>query len=161
MPVLSEDELEVVYKTNLKRLMNMAYRCTHNRADAEALTQDAMLVLIAKVRDKKDNEEILNPGAFLCGVMKNLLGNYISASKREREFLTLLAENIPEYKSVPTTLDEILCSELSASEREILVLRFEKSLSYVEIARVLGLSEASCRVRLHRAKLHFMELYKK
>lgn len=48
---------------------------------------------------------------------------------------------------------------LSAGEREILILRAERGLSFGEIAKVLELSsEANARQRFHRAKEHLKEL---
>lgn len=50
-------------------------------------------------------------------------------------------------------------AELAPSEREVLILRAERKLSFSDIAEILGLAnEASARQRFHRAKERLKEL---
>lgn len=44
-----------------------------------------------------------------------------------------------------------LCADLPANQRAAVVLRFYEDLSYAEIGRVLGCSEATARSHVHRA----------
>lgn len=55
-------------------------------------------------------------------------------------------------------LENLLPKGLTDKEREILVLLYEKQLSYEEIAQRLGISVLNCRTRAFRAKEHYKEL---
>ena len=58
-------------------------------------------------------------------------------------------------------MEHLLPQGLSPDERDILILKLEKELTYAEIAPILGISEVSCRSRFFRAKAHFLLLTKK
>jgi len=47
---------------------------------------------------------------------------------------------------------------LKPHEREIMILFYEKQLSYEQIAAQLDISVLNCRTRLFRAKVHYKEI---
>ena len=55
---------------------------------------------------------------------------------------------------------EAALARLDALDREALAFAAAGELSYAEIAGLLGLSEASLKVRIHRARLRLRELMK-
>jgi RNA polymerase sigma-70 factor (ECF subfamily) len=55
---------------------------------------------------------------------------------------------------------EAALARLEALDREALAFAAAGELSYAEIAGLLGLSEASLKVRIHRARLKLRELMK-
>jgi RNA polymerase sigma-70 factor (ECF subfamily) len=55
---------------------------------------------------------------------------------------------------------EAIFSRMRTEERELLTLAHMDDVSLKEIAEGLGISEATLRVRLHRARVKFAELYR-
>ena len=49
-------------------------------------------------------------------------------------------------------------TKLSAAQQEIITMRVWDELSYKEIAKILGKSEASCKVTFYRATLKLKEI---
>lgn len=57
--------------------------------------------------------------------------------------------------------DEVqhVLAQVAVQHRDVLVLRYYQDLSVEEIAEVLGCSVTAAKVRLHRARHHFKEIY--
>lgn len=83
-------------------------------------------------------------------MIKKLASNEIRLAKNrltvplEERFSAASPE--PEQK-----IEDLLPAGLSAQDRQVLIWRFENQMSYQELARRLGLSEAGCRSRVARA----------
>lgn len=148
------EEFNAFYKEYYKKLVNHAYRLTSNRWDAEELADEALMIYF----HKSQSEIIQNPRAYLKRIMSNVLGNYFKSKKREQVISLEMLHEIPGKDCFMPSLGDCLPAGLTASEREILILRVEKKLSYAEISIELGLEEASCRSRLFRAKMRCKEL---
>ena len=74
---------------------------------------------------------------------------YRKIEKKEEQEVEEAAELPAE--SPPLPLTELLPAGLKPEERELLILRFERQLSYKEISDLLYISETACRKRLSRA----------
>lgn len=149
-----DDAFNEVYTRNYLRLLKFAYRLTKNIHDAEELADEALLIY----HHKRNEEDIKNPDAYLTTVMGNVMGNYFKSQRREKAISFEDLTNFPDHRAEHRPLIDILPSQLSPQEKEILILRYEQNLSYREISEILGLAEPSCRSRLFRAKAHCAEL---
>ena len=127
-----------VYKRNYTRLSQYAFHIIHDKGDAEDLADEAFLVYYQHT----DEMDIENPD----------LHPTISLD---------ILEETADTRSSPEPLEHLLPQGLSPDERNILILKLEKGLTYAEIAPILGISEVSCRSRFFRAKAHFLLLTKK
>lgn len=83
-------------------------------------------------------------------VLQNFVMNERRRIKRHPEasldsLLYMTGENLSN------SLEEMLPKQLSQSDREILMWRFEQNMDYDEIAERLGISEVGCRSRVSRA----------
>lgn len=150
-------EYSEFYIENYPRLVRHAYRLISNRWDAEELADEALLIFY----QKSQAETIQNPNAYLKRIISNVLGNYFKSKKREQAISIETLHELSGTDCFSLSLSDCLPAGLSASEREILILRIEKKLSYTEIAEELNLEEVSCRSRLFRAKVRCKELMEK
>jgi RNA polymerase sigma-70 factor, ECF subfamily len=156
-----------------RRVYSTAFAILHNPADAEDVAQEAVLKAFkhirqfraearfstwliqitlneARMRRRKEHPEIMQPIADL----QDEEGNYTPrdfADWREIPSETL------ERNEVRQKLTEALAS-LGEKYREVFVLRDVQHLSIEETAKVLGVSTASVKTRLLRARLMLRDL---
>jgi RNA polymerase sigma-70 factor (ECF subfamily) len=133
---------------------------------AEELTQEVFVRAATKL--------LLFRGdcAFSTWLFRIARNTYLSWVERQRD-----AEiNTEEFQALPdhcldsdpeayllraeqrTTIQQTLAM-LPERQRTILLLRDLQGLAYAEIAGVLDMSLAAVKVNLHRARLHFREIY--
>jgi RNA polymerase sigma-70 factor (ECF subfamily) len=67
---------------------------------------------------------------------------------------SLSAEKGAERRTI-----QALLMQVPVQHRDVLVLKYFQDLSVEEIAEVLGISVTAAKVRLHRARHHFKEMY--
>lgn len=130
----------------------------------EALVKDCIQeVFMNFIENKK--KLILGPNIhlYLFKSLRNKLLDEIRSSSRKQEILSTKNTFEEEYSNsvekeiiqnesqlqVKEKLKRIL-NELSNKQREIIYLKFTKSLSYDEISTVLGIDKASARTLLYR-----------
>jgi RNA polymerase sigma-70 factor, ECF subfamily len=156
-----------------RRVFGAAFAILRNEADAEDVAQEAMLkafkhigqfrgesrfstwliqitVNEARMRRRKEHAELMEPIAD----REDQEGNYTPrefADWREIPLETL------ERKEVRQKLAEALAS-LGEKYREVFVLRDMQHLSIEETANALGISTASVKTRLLRARLMLRDL---
>lgn len=121
-------------------------------------TQETFMVLYKRL---KQGETFENPRAFLYRTALNNIRRRYDEIKKEQENITHIyeTENISDYsqmkiletldyEGVSKRLEEILNEE----EKELLRLRFTENRKVNEIARLLGISEANCSMRIMRLR---------
>ena len=142
-----DDFIGSLYRREYDKLYRTAYRIVKNVQTAEDLVHDTFC--LASFQQKKLRVH-LKPEAWLMEVVKKLASNEIRLAKNrltvplEERFSAASPE--PEQK-----IEDLLPAGLSAQDRQVLIWRFENQMSYQELARRLGLSEAGCRSRVARA----------
>jgi len=156
-----------------RRVYAAAFAITHNDADAEDVAQEAMLkafknlrqfraesrfstwliqitVNEARMRRRKEHAHLVEPMVE----QQDAEGNYVPrdfADWREIPSETL------ERREIREKLAEALAS-LGEIYREVFVLRDMQHLSIEETAKALGISTASVKTRLLRARLMLRDL---
>jgi RNA polymerase sigma factor (sigma-70 family) len=158
------DAQTALFQQHRPRLYGLAYRMLGTPADAEDILHDAWLRWHAQ-----DIEVLDDPEAWLVTVATRLALDRLRRAKTERAHYTgpwlpepLVADaEQPEARlerSETLTLSFLLLLErLSAEERAAFLLREVFDYSHAEAAAMLGLSEAACRQRVHRAKQRLRE----
>ena len=96
--------------------------------------------------------------AYLFTIARNLFLKQQRRQKRQVGLEYAVRETTVEPQTVVEgrlTLAQVLqqLQDLPESDRAALVLRVQHELPYAEIARVLGISLASAKVKVHRARL--------
>ena len=126
-------------------------RMTGDRELSLDLSQESF----ARCLERYSQEQ--NPAPLVFTIARNLV---YDNHRRQARWHSMEPPEITDEKNPETTL---LAREkaqrvyramqrLPENEREILALAAARSLSYQEIARVAGISEANVKVRVHRAR---------
>jgi RNA polymerase sigma-70 factor, ECF subfamily len=146
------------------RLFAMAYRMTGMRADAEDILQDAWLRW-----HEADRSRIDIPEAWLTTVVTRLAIDRLREAKRARA--DYIGQWLPEplVEAAPDPLQQLehvgelslaflaLLEKLTPWERAAFLLRESFDLDYVEIAGMLGKSQAAIRQLVHRARARLQD----
>lgn len=140
------DLITQLYFEYRMQLIRIAYNLTKDPEAAEDLVQQTFLLATFYKKRLATHPE---PGAWLTKALKYL------GKKRWRQIDTRkeialdeawgLAEKEPDFPFVA-----ILPKNLTKTERDILIWRFEEGLSHQEIAEKLNIEEGACRMRLSR-----------
>lgn len=144
----NQDELiSSLYQTEYIKLCKAAFRMTGDSELAMDLVQDVFLLALSH-----QNELSLHPkpAAWLMLTLQNLIKNERRKFANVNELVSL--DDILELPSDKPAepLSEMLPSQLSQDEKNILIWRYELKLDYREIAERLGISETGCRSRVFR-----------
>jgi RNA polymerase sigma-70 factor (ECF subfamily) len=133
----------------------VAYRMLGSVAEAEDVTQDALLRL-------HDALGVENPEAFLTTVTTRLAIDVLRSARVRRETYTgsWLPEPLVEDDTERKVENEeavslaflVLLERLNPDERAVLVLRESFDYEYADIAEILGISAANARQILSRAR---------
>lgn len=147
-----------------KATYNFAYRLTRNESDASDLTQEAFVRVFRAWRSFKPGTSFLS---WIYRIVTNLYrdelrrrkGRYqeeIPEANEPQQFgsarplaVQPIEEYIDGYLSEPVSK---ALSELTAEQRQIVLLADIDDFSYQEIAEIVGCSVGTVRSRLHRAR---------
>lgn len=146
---------EEIYQRNKNNLLRGAYRIARNKEDAEDIVEETFLIFL----QKWEAGVVESPDKYLFGILSRVSLNYFSRQKRQN---CIPLEHIEEVAAAPPEeekLEDILPSDIAGTDRDILILRLEQNLSYAQIAKMLGISEISCRSRFFRAKTRLKNFF--
>lgn len=147
-----------------KATYNFAYRLTRNESDASDLTQEAFIRVFRAWRSFKPGTSFLS---WIYRIVTNLhrdelrrrKGRYqeeIPEANEPQQFgsgrplaVQPIEEYIDGYLSEPVSK---ALSELTAEQRQIVLLADVDDFSYQEIGEIVGCSVGTVRSRLHRAR---------
>jgi RNA polymerase sigma-70 factor (ECF subfamily) len=147
-----------------KATYNFAYRLTRNESDASDLTQEAFIRVFRAWRSFKPGTSFLS---WIYRIVTNLhrdelrrrKGRYqeeIPEANEPQQFtsgrplaVAPIEEFIDGYLSEPVSK---ALSDLTAEQREIVLLADVEDFSYQEIGEIIGCSVGTVRSRLHRAR---------
>lgn len=149
--------VESELKTDLRRHYRDVYRYVRRRsrtdADAEDVTQEVFAdAAVALERFRPGSPPML---AWLYTVAQRRLADAARRTARRREtgdeaLLELVVAQAPEYGgNVAGTLERGL-SELPLLQRQAVVMKLVKGMSFAEIAAATRSSEGACRMRFLR-----------
>lgn len=146
MPQNGNSFIESLYLREYASLLKTAYRLTQDKILAENVVHETFVLAILHQKDLVSHPK---PGAWLCQSLHNLIQNEQRAASRENIPLDEIVD-VPAEKP-PLSLTELLPSELTPEEQDLLIWHFEQQMSYKEMAERLNISEAACRKRISRA----------
>lgn len=141
---------------NSERLTQMAFRYTGNIDLAEDLVQETLLTACCKIATISEHEN-------LKGWLRKTLWNLATRemSKAYHREVPLDVDYIEGSSGVDLPVEFYLPKGLGDKEREIILMRIDKEMSYAEIAEAKGMKESACRQQLSRAIRKCRELMKK
>lgn len=160
-----------------QRLYTFGRRMCGNPADAEDLVQDTFLNVLRYLKDFRYETKFKNwlyrVAASTCSKQRRKSKfapeQQESLEALEPEAAVAAADSVPEWAQMP--LEKLLNEELAQTlqkaihslpeaYRLVVVLRDMEGFSTEEAARILNLSDANVKVRLHRARLFLREKLK-
>lgn len=126
-------------------------------SDAEDVVQDAFVRAVQRIHDCREPERF---GAWLLQIVRNHARNHnrYRRVRRTEQLDEELAAQIGDGPLHSTELSELRAhlleavKELTALQREVILLYDIEGWSHREIAERLGISEGSARVHLHNAR---------
>ncbi|MFD3700415.1 RNA polymerase sigma factor [Streptomyces sp. NPDC058646] len=155
-----------IYEAHAQAVYAHAVRMTSDRSGAEDIVS---LTFLEAWRLRATLDDVTRHRAWLLGVATNVIRNTRRAARRHREALTRL----PVPDAVPDPADGVVSrmtdtaeaeaalaalGRLRRSDREAIVLAVWSGLSHGEVAKACGISEATVRSRLSRARSRLRRL---
>lgn len=150
--------VEKLYKENMERLYKTAVRLLNDSSLAQDMVQEAFeqLLLHPEVRTHP------NPAGWLFTTLRNLINNENRLSYKGSEVpMDEKISSVMGQETENTSLRDVLPPELSEDDKKILVMYFEQQMSYKQISKELGISQAACGMKLNRAKARYKRILEK
>jgi RNA polymerase sigma factor (sigma-70 family) len=136
--------------------------------DADVVDEVMQEVAVAVIHQQSKPEIIEHPGPWLYRVALKQILMYRRKTGRRRRLLKALTQQPTPIDHTPHHYDPLQwllmrerqqsvqtsLEQLGDRDREILLLKYNDGLSYEQIAERLGITAASVRMRLHRARIH-------
>ena len=146
-----------VYEAHYRAVTAYARRRTSDPVDAQDVVSETFTVAWRRLSEVPDGDACL---PWLYGVARRVLANQRRGNRRRDDLTTRLRS---QHAGTVDVEREVLVAEerrtvlaalsrLRDSDQEILRLAGWEQLPHREIARVVGCSESSVAVRLHRAR---------
>lgn len=148
-----DEEYDLLFTVEFPAVMRTVYLMIHDLDRAEDLTQDAFVQLL---RHWKKVSRYDRPGAWVRRVAIRLA---VEALRRESMRAVLERKLEPASAPVPVDVDVLRAvGNLPGMQRAAVVLYYLEDRPLAEIADVLGCSESTARVHLHRARKHLADV---
>ena len=159
---------EAILKEYRPRLLYFILKQVRDRAVAEELTQDALMIFVQATRQDKIRD-LSRPGAFIFGVANRLILRYRSdnPSGMAPSESTADAESWEFHPEAQLLLEEKRSGVrramelLSGPDREILYHSFVEEHGLEHIADRLGIPYAAARKRKSRAVMRLRDIFTK
>jgi len=154
-------EFVKLYDQYAPRIYRFVYLKVNSPQDSEDLTSEAFFKFWESLANKK--EKIDNPRALLYKIATNLVTDFYR--KKSRTEIKVDPEKSDILSQIPDKTDLAKASNLGSDinqvkkaisglkneHQDVIVLRYLDDLSHREIAQIIGKSEGTVRVLVHRA----------
>ena len=152
------ESFEQIYNENVHGIYGFLYKLSSNPDLSEELTQECFYQAFISFHRYNGTCEIFT---WLCAIAKNTYFKYL---RRHRVVITdysLLADELsdesdtPEAAALRADVSEqvrAVIDKLKPKYRDVVILRTYASLSFAQVAKILGISENSAKVIYFRAK---------
>jgi len=163
----------VIYQQHIDSLLSYGYKLSQDKELVSDCIQDIFLELYYKRENLSGN--IKNPKAYLFIALRNNIVKKVEQYRKQNsmEIKECLFEDMfnTEYSYQDKLIEMEISSEiknklnmavnsLPPRQKEIIYLKFEEELAYIEISEILMISVESARKLLHRAILSLREIVK-
>lgn len=154
MNAAEHDLIVSLHESYAVAMEQYAFRMTGDEKLAQDLVQETFLTAIIKIDAVFAHNK---PQAWLFKTLRYIMKREIDLSYRKAEVPMEETETFSFEGNLASSLEEVLPGSLPKSERELLILRYEKQWSYDAIAEYKGIKPAACRKQVSRAVQHFRE----
>lgn len=154
-----DTDFETLYARHAPDVFRFALYLSRNRSDAEDITAETFVCAWTASEPMR----VATVKTYLFTIARHLFLKSLRRTKRE----ATLSEDLPD--PAPGALERVLhqteletvvarLGTLPELDRAALLMRALDGTPYQEIARVLGISEGSAKVKVHRARVALMKL---
>ena len=151
-------EFEEIYKTYWDRIFRLCMGFVNDHDAAQDLTQETFIIVWQKLETFRNESAI---GTWIFRIASNNCLRQIEKQKRfpKSELPVHLSEE--KHNSIEPQIQFLYkcIAELPETERIIISLELE-DIKQTEIAKIVGLSEANVRVKIHRIKEKLTQKFK-
>ena len=151
---------EAIYKKHKKAMYGVAYSILKNSADAEDAVMDAVYKIINNI-SKFDSEASEKTRSLVMIIVRNVALNkynynksHVMAALEDAESGLYTEESPEEFFCNAESYEKLLLCirALEPIYRDVILLKYLYGYANLEISSMLGISEATVRVRLMRGK---------
>ena len=160
----------ILYDRYATKIYNKCYSFSKNQSEAEDLTQDVFLKLFTKLHTFKGQSKF---STWLYSFTYNFCVNYVTRDKARKksrvtdsidnhEYRLSVMEDIKDedlFELQATVLNKVL-NKIAPEEKAILLLKYQDDVTIKELQILLNISESAVKMRLKRARIKVMEVYK-
>jgi RNA polymerase sigma-70 factor (ECF subfamily) len=143
---------DAFFTAEYRRVVGLAFALCGRRGVAEELAQDAFVKAYQRWTVVSTYDD---PGAWVRRVVANMATSVLRRRMRETRALTRLAARRPPRDEIALDDPEFWAAvrDLPKRQAQCVALHYLEDRSSAEVAAVLGISEATVRVHLHRGRL--------
>jgi RNA polymerase sigma-70 factor (ECF subfamily) len=148
------EAFDALFRNELAALVRTAYLLLGDRDEARDVAQEAFVQLYVRWRKVSGYDA---PRLWLRRVAIRQAGKVAAKRKRRRS----LEADVPDVRPEPSLPDEELrraIASLPGNQRAAIVLHYYEDRSVADIGNVLGCSENTAKVHLHRARKRLASL---
>lgn len=138
--------IKALMEKHASSMVRLAYRRTGNTQLSEDLVQETFLMACCKL------DQIYNhpkPEAWLFKVLNRLIMRELDKAYHTAE-VPMSEEILAGQTEIELPMEHYLPSGLSDGDRELILMRVDRGLSFAELAEYYGITEAACRQRVSR-----------
>lgn len=139
--------IKTLMEKHASTMVQLVYRRTLDQQLSEDLVQETFLTACCKPEKLYSHPK---PVAWLYDVLNKLTMRELDKAYHTAE-LPMVEENLAGAVEMDLPMEFYLPAGLSSREREMILMRVERNLSFSEIAEHHGVSEIACRQRVSRA----------
>ena len=170
---------ELLVQRHMNRIYTIVYRVVFNQEEAEDITQEIFLKVYHHVKKFEQHSSF---STWLYRIATNSALDALDKQKRRRENsffakgqisvkqeervdqveLQAVTKEGPEEKILQLELRECInhvLEKLNRDQAHVLVMRDFEDLSYDEITKILGVGLSTVKMRIHRARLAFQQIF--
>jgi RNA polymerase sigma-70 factor (ECF subfamily) len=152
-----EKYFEKVYATHGKSIFRFCLLRLHDAALAEDITEETFVRIWKLISEEKPIE---NERSFVYLIARGLIVDYYRSAKNKKDvsieehnFDFSYDESIVDSVDLQQQIEEVFTKlkKIKKEYQEVILLHYVEDLKIVEVAKILGKTENSTRVLLHRA----------
>lgn len=151
-------EWDLAYRAHGQALLRYLRRFTRTREIAEELLQETFVRAMRKQGPSPSSSDVR---PWLYRIATNVAIDHIRRTRRFAFVRFLGVEPAPERDTDQIDLVRRVLRSIPPEQSTALVLRLHEGFAVVEIAELLGISEAAARSRLVRGRRKFQETYER
>ena len=150
--MMQKEQIEKLFRCYYREMFRLANLLLHDEAESKDAVSEVFVQLMNRTDDLHEETEC----AFLMQSIRNRCLNVIRKRSLQQQILKLYlldieTERYSEKEEELNVIRSIIDTQLTATDRHILLLHFRQKLKYREIAQEQGISEVAVYKHLRKS----------